>query len=181
MIYFTSDEHHDHLNRRDTGIIDYCKRPFSNIAANTDAIVGRHNDTVTEDDTVIHLGDFCMRGSEHRTFYEGLMRKYKPVKYRHLVLGNNDYMKPFDYHNIGFMSVHTLYWFDYGGYNFMCAHDPAFYQPKVYDKIMVCGHIHNLFKTVPAKKIVNVGVDVWDFRPVSIDTVIETLKKENVL
>jgi calcineurin-like phosphoesterase family protein len=46
---------------------------------------------------------------------------------------------------------------------------------------MVCGHIHNLFKTVPAKKIVNVGVDVWDFRPVSIDVVIETLKKEQVL
>lgn len=181
MIYFTGDEHHDHLNKRGTGIIDYCKRPFANIGINTAAIIERHNDTVTEDDTVIHLGDFCMRGAEHRTFYEGLMRKYKPVKQRHLIFGNHDYMRPFDYHNIGFTSVHTIYWFEYAGYKFFCAHDPAFYQPAVYDQIMLCGHIHNLFKTIPAKKIVNVGVDVWDFRPVSIDTIIETLKKENVL
>lgn len=33
------------------------------------------------------------------------------------------------------------------------------------DKAWMCGHIHGLFKAV--KKVLNVGVDVWDFKPVS--------------
>jgi calcineurin-like phosphoesterase family protein len=181
MIYFTADEHHDHLNRRNTGIIDYCKRPFKDISTNTAVIIERHNEFIKEDDIVYHLGDFSLRGYEHRSYYEGLMRKYKKVKYRHLILGNHDYMRPFDYHKIGFTSVHTVQWLSYGGFDFLLAHDPAYYQPAVYDKIMLCGHIHNLFKIIPHKKIVNVGVDAWNFYPVSIDTIIETLKTEKIL
>jgi calcineurin-like phosphoesterase family protein len=175
MDYFTGDEHHDHLNKKATGIIDYCKRPFKNIMQNSKVIIERHNDTVKEEDTVIHVGDFCMRGNSHLTYYESLMKRYRPVKYRHLILGNHDYMDPFKYHEIGFTSVHTVYWFEEMGFKFLVAHDPSFYQPAVYDKIMICGHIHNLFKVIPDRKIVNVGVDVWDFTPVSLEQIITIL------
>lgn len=174
-IFFTSDEHHDHLNKRATGIIDYCKRPFKDIMQNSKIIIERHNDIVSENDTVWHLGDFCMRGNSHLSYYESLMKRYKPVKYRHLVLGNHDYMDPFKYHEIGFTSVHTVFWLDLEGYKFLLAHDPSFYQPAVYDYIMLCGHIHNLFKILPDRKIVNVGVDVWNFTPVSLEQIITTL------
>lgn len=181
-IFFTGDEHHDHLNKQARGIIEYCKRPFKNIEQNSKVIITKHNDTVKEDDTVYHLGDFCMRGASHMSYYEGLMRKYKPVKYRHLILGNHDEMDPFKYHKIGFTSVHTVLWLDFG-LKFMLAHDPAFYQPAIYDKyIMICGHIHNLFKILPDRNIINVGVDVWDFTPVSLEQILTTLKlpqKEN--
>lgn len=32
---------------------------------------------------------------------------------------------------------------------------------------MVCGHIHELFQVVD--NVVNVGVDVWDYKPVKLD------------
>lgn len=179
--YFTADEHHDHLNRQGSGIIEYCKRPFRNIDQNSRVIIERHNDTVTENSIVYHLGDFSLRGNPHFTYYESLMRKYKKVKERHLILGNHDSLDPFKYHNLGFISVHTIFWLTVTLSNekpikLLLAHDPAIYQPAVYDDyIMLCGHIHNLFKTLPDRKIVNVGVDVWDFTPVSLEQIITTL------
>jgi len=114
------------------------------------------------------------------------MRKYKKVKARHLILGNHDSLDPFKYHEIGFTSVHTVFWASSVLPNgqpckLLMAHDPSFYQPAVYDYIMLCGHVHNLFKTLPDKKIVNVGVDVWDFAPVSEERIFQELIANKLL
>ena len=50
--------------------------------------------------------------------------------------------------------------------------------------IFVCGHIHSLWKSMWMKKldkdvfIVNVGVDVWNLRPVRIDELTKYYKSE---
>jgi calcineurin-like phosphoesterase family protein len=63
---------------------------------------------------------------------------------------------------------------DYAGKTIAMAHDPAIYQPAIYDKIMLCGHIHNLFKNMKiGSGLFNVGVDVRNFRPVSFDELLE--------
>lgn len=58
-IFFTSDTHFGHSK-----IIDYCKRPFSSIEEHDKALIQNWNNTVGQDDTVFHLGDFAYGNSQ---------------------------------------------------------------------------------------------------------------------
>lgn len=58
-IFFTSDTHFGHSK-----IIEYCKRPFSSIEEHDRALIQNWNNTVGQDDTVFHLGDFAYGNSQ---------------------------------------------------------------------------------------------------------------------
>jgi calcineurin-like phosphoesterase family protein len=40
---------------------------------------------------------------------------------------------------------------------------------------MLCGHVHEAWKR--HVRVINVGVDVWDFYPVSVDQLLEVMKE----
>ena len=152
--YLTSDFHFGHEN-----IIKFCNRPFKNRHQMDSAMIDNYNSIVADDDIVFILGDFSM--SNNREVISSYCNKLKGQK--HLILGNHDRMRPF-------ASVHTSYVLE--KYNLFMVHDPAV---CVVGKQMgyncVCGHIHNLFKF--HNGVLNVGVDVSDFKPISIDKVME--------
>ena len=54
MLYFSSDHHFFHAN-----VIRYCNRPFGSVQEMNEALILNWNKTVTNDDIVYHLGDFC--------------------------------------------------------------------------------------------------------------------------
>mgnify|MGYP003541116297 CR=1 FL=1 len=58
-IFFTSDTHFGHSK-----IIDYCKRPFSSIEEHDKVLIQNWNNTVGQDDTIFHLGDFAYGNSQ---------------------------------------------------------------------------------------------------------------------
>ena len=62
-IWFTSDTHFGHLNTQGTGIIDYCKRPFSSIKEMDEALINNWNQVVQPGDLVYHLGDLAFVNS----------------------------------------------------------------------------------------------------------------------
>ena len=66
------------------------------------------------------------------------------------------------------------------GTDFIFNHDPAIHC-MFPNKIIICGHVHNLFKV--QKNVINVGVDVWDYKPVSFEQLKPYIKtiKENIL
>lgn len=177
MIYFTSDQHFFHEN-----IIKYCARPFKNAAEMNQTIIDNYCDVVTEKDEVYFLGDLTMCGPAQRDKVAKVMEKLPGIK--HLILGNHDSFKPFIYHKIGFSSVHTALKTTFNHDNmafwsteFYMAHDPAWAQ--IPETFWVCGHIHNNWKSQKTLKgtiIVNVGVDVWDFKPVSYDEMLKELR-----
>ena len=55
MYFFTADEHFGHKN-----IIKYCNRPFKTVEEMDAVIIENHNKTVTNQDTVVHAGDFTL-------------------------------------------------------------------------------------------------------------------------
>lgn len=161
MIYFTADEHYFHNN-----IIKYCGRPFKSWREMNEELIRLHNEIVTVDDTVFHLGDFAMIKKPH-------LPKIKKVLERlngdhHLILGNHDEGKPFFYVDVGFISVHTAIVNE----EFTLIHDPTDALVLNQNSEVLHEHIHNPslnHATFSIPNVLNVGVDLWNYQPVSID------------
>lgn len=153
--WFTADFHFGHES-----IIAYTGRPFETGKEMDREIIKRFNSKVAEDDVAYILGDFTMDGPNHTDKIENLVRKLNGRKI--LILGNHDRLKALTYVDIGFESVHTSLYLESVGV--FLVHDPAT-SIIVPSKTWLCGHVHTLFKQV--KNVINVGVDVWDYYPVS--------------
>ena len=79
-IFFTSDTHFGHGN-----IINFCKRPYENVAKMDNALIENWNATVGPTDDVYHLGDFCFNGIQRWWELIGALNGRI-----HLILGNHD-------------------------------------------------------------------------------------------
>lgn len=161
MNFFTADWHLFHEN-----IISYCSRPFKDTREMHGELIRRHNRLVGDYDNVYVLGDATLLGPDRLFKIRPIVRKMRGRK--HLVLGNHDSGRAMAYLDLGFESVHTSLELDdhVFGYGLVLAHDPAWAVMKRHRRWLV-GHAHTLFRTLEDGRVVNVGVDVWDFNPVS--------------
>lgn len=167
MIYLTADLHLGHEN-----IITYCNRPFKNINHMNKVLVSNWNNLVKEEDVVYVIGDFSKSDTkiDNSHFVAKMLSKLNGTK--HLILGNHDGLRPFTYVSIGFTTVHTALNLnvtqrgEFKETNWILHHDPCAAITKR-DTQWICGHLHDLI--LSCKNVVNVGVDVWDYKPVSMD------------
>lgn len=185
MIYFTADPHFFHES-----IITFCHRPCGDIEEMHELLIDNHNAIVKKEDTVYFVGDMTAPEFKTRKLYKyfpQIVRKLNGTK--HLILGNHDEWGPFKYVNVGFSSVHTAFWFKHitevmGTVEFVLAHDPSVAEVLTSPKqVLLCGHIHNLFRSHKRMSkglptVINVGVDVNEYRPISLDEIIEELEEE---
>lgn len=169
MIYFTADQHFDHEN-----IIKYCKRPFTTVRLMNRTIIRNYNEIITDDDIVYHLGDVTLRGPVSINVVRQFTGRLKGQK--HLILGNHDRLTPKQYLDVGFLSVHTSLELEFE--NLILVHDPAL-SAVDRKRVFLCGHVHDLFKV--AKNAINVGVDQWNFKPVSLSEIRDVIDKEVIL
>ena len=176
MIYVTADEHFFHRN-----IIKYTGRPFSDVVSMNNAIIENVNSVLVDGDHLYHLGDFMLgRASQLERFYK-LMKMYKDGITHHLILGNHDMLKPNNYIDIGFTSVHTSIVLDREHYTFVLAHDPSIRCAIPDNYWLLHGHIHTLYHFLKEKRAINVGVDVYDYFPVSINDIeLFVMRKETL-
>lgn len=150
-IYFTSDTHFNHSN-----IIKYCNRPFKDVNHMNHTIVNNWNSVVNKEDRVYHLGDFAMGNKQHwKRFCKALNR------YKILVRGNHDKSRDFML-SIGFNEVYDNMMYGEPGDPWQLIHDPLGIEGKA-----LCGHVHTVWKR--HKDIINVGVDQWEFKPVTFE------------
>lgn len=161
MIYYTSDTHFGHHN-----IIGYCDRPFYNVYEMNRTITENWNAVIKPDDVVFHLGDFCFRRDTYRDFLNGNIV---------LIRGNHDKKNAIGC--VGYSLELKI-----GEFNCFLTHRPVieskYYQSdlSLLDKFdfIICGHVHNNWKV--NGKNVNVGVDVWDMKPISEDELLSLLR-----
>lgn len=162
--WFTADLHFGHSE-----IIKYCNRPFELCRDMDKTLIKNWNELVADEDIVYVLGDFSMRRGDNG-FVKSRLSQLKGTKV--LILGNHDYLKPFDFVDAGFQSVHTYLYLNGMGINkdigVHLIHDPAVSVVKQQEPWLV-GHVHNLFKI--HKNCFNVGVDVNNFKPVPEDDI----------
>ena len=149
-IWLTSDQHYDHKN-----IIEYCHRPFGSVDHMREVLIANHNDCVGVNDTVYHIGDFSLKPATVEKVLPRLNGTHV------LVFGNHDRVERAAAYS-GFLEVldSTELW---GGFQLM--HNPADAHPDS-KRPVFHGHVHNSWKT--RGRFLNVGVDVWAYKPVSL-------------
>ena len=174
MIYFTADCHFCHRN-----IIESCERPFKDADEMNNAMIERWNSAVTSRDEVYILGDFIFRGTASEA--NEILLKLKGRKY--LIKGNHEqYLEDPEFHKEAFQWVKDYYILKYEKIDFVLFHYPMLSWHKSYHgSIHLYGHVHNSGKKYPefettlkllGPRAINVGVDVNDFYPVSIQEII---------
>lgn len=122
-------------------------------------IIENWNDVVKPQDTVYHLGDVCM--GRKKDVPEIIQKLNGNI---HLIRGNHDgrYMDIYEeeFESVSYQRYLDL---DFAEKDVILTHRP---QDRDYDRFTICGHIHEKWKFLPNR--LNVGVDVWDFKPVPL-------------
>jgi calcineurin-like phosphoesterase family protein len=162
-IFFTADTHFGHTN-----VIKYCQRPFSSVQEMDDVLIENWNKTVSKTDRIYHLGDFCFHTSQMAKKYFHALNGCK-----FLVKGNHDRTP-----------ATKLPWVEiYDTKEIKIDDQPVWlshYAHRVWNKshhgsIHLYGHSHGGIP--PFGKSFDVGVDCWDYTPVSWDLVLKTVEK----
>lgn len=184
MIWFTSDTHFGHAR-----IVELSNRPFKDVDEMNEAMVDNWNSVVGPDHIVYHLGDAVMGN-----FAENIKIIDRLNGFKILVPGNHDrvssvesearrarflpdYLKVF--HVIEGEYIEREF---YDGINFAMSHYPYHGDSQDIDRHknlrpvdnglpLVHGHVHRQWRT--NGRMFNVGVDVNDFQPVHVSTVVE--------
>ena len=174
MRYFTSDLHLFHDN-----ILIYCKRPFDTVQEMWSTIKRNWNKTVKPEDEVWVLGDLTLKADAFKTPLTKMVHDLNGTKH-FVVAPTHDLFRPREYEEIGFTTIHyPAFKLDNG---WMLAHDPATAVALPEGAVLIHGHVHGLWttrKTDTGISLVNVGVDVHNFYPVSetrIQELLETMK-----
>lgn len=157
-VWFTADTHFGHAGAR-----TLYRRPFASTAEMDAAMVARWNATVAPEDTVWHLGDFALRMTAEAA--GALLERLHGRK--HLVTGNND--PPAIAALPDWASVQAYVELTLDDTRLVLCHY-AFrtWNGMAKGALNLHGHSHGRLRPLPRQ--VDVGVDVWDFRPVALAT-----------
>lgn len=194
MIYFTSDNHFWHTN-----VIKYCARPYASVEEMNEALIENWNNTVGPNDTIYCLGDFSLAIRPVET----ITQRLNGIKY--LVPGNHDWCHSYNrkskseekrlqlvekYTQLGWIVLPEQATLDIEGIGTvkMCHHpyhvthdyDDKYskWRPENDGSWLLCGHVHESWLKVD--KMINVGVDVWQMKPVSIDEIRKIILSEDL-
>jgi len=171
MIYFTSDLHFNHAN-----IIGYCNRPFNSLHEMHSSLINNWNGVVTKDDTVYMLGDFAFASKNLVAHYRASLNGRVVA-----ILGNHD-KSIGSMLSAGFDEAHYNLTLDIDGYKIYMSHIPidkdtdyakhksAFVQRPPYHDYFLCGHVHDHWAY--KGKMINVGVDVREYTPRTLQELI---------
>jgi calcineurin-like phosphoesterase family protein len=179
-IFFTSDYHAFHKK-----ILILGKgRPFRDLDEHNSALVDRHNAVVKPNDLVYNLGDFAMSCGWDQAY----AFRQRLMGLQHFTWGNHDRpptgkvawdmirMRP-----DCFVEVEHSFVLDLRAYGVKHPVTVGHFMMGTYTKSHrgawnLYGHSHGQLPEEPRWMSFDVGVDAWDFAPVSIEQVAQKMK-----
>jgi calcineurin-like phosphoesterase family protein len=166
-VYFVSDTHFS-----DARALRIDRRPFASVREHDEALVAHWNETVDSGDTVWHLGDFALARTPDRV--TSLLARLNGTK--HLIIGNNDPAATLEAQ--GWASIDHYVEIAVDGVDLVLCHYPfRTWNGMGRGRINLHGHSHGRLK--PVTRQYDVGVDVWDFRPVTLSTILGRRKRSS--
>lgn len=191
--FYTSDLHLGHKN-----IIEYSGRPYADVEEMDQALADNWCSVVGADDTVIFLGDSHL-GSWQRA--AEILRSLPGKKI--LLPGNHDecwyghkrhqrWVDRFR-EEAGFEVILNVR----QSYDVVCTSDGSWFpvtlahfpylneshyddryadeRPIDHGRWLLHGHVHEAWKIRPGERMINVGVDVWDYTPVRAEVLADLI------
>jgi calcineurin-like phosphoesterase family protein len=183
--FFTSDTHFGHAN-----IIRYCKRPFASVEEMDNTLIHNWNAVVRPEDTVYHLGDFAVGGGPAAPY----LRRLNGTIY--FCLGNHDkrlrFIKAYldielelqdhfagSYLNddkvkfgIPYLREVTVEKQEIG----LCHYAMKVWNGSHKGSWQLYGHSHGTLPDDPNSLSCDVGVDCWNYFPVSMEQLRDKMK-----
>jgi calcineurin-like phosphoesterase family protein len=163
--FFTSDHHFGHGGAR--GLF---QRPFATTAAMDAAMVARWKEVVGPDDAVWHLGDFAVRQPEARI--RELLDALTGAK--HLIVGNNDGAATVGLSEWASVQHYAELEVD-GTWLILCHYPLRTWHRIGRGALNLHGHSHG--RLAPLPRQADVGVDCWDFRPITLAGIRSRLRR----
>lgn len=171
--FFTSDTHFGHAN-----IIKYCKRPFDSVEDMDNTLIHNWNAIVRPEDTVYHLGDFAVGGGPAAPY----LRRLNGTIY--FCLGNHDkrlrFIKAYldielelqSYLNDDKVKLGIPYLREVTVEKqeiVLCHYAMKVWNGSHKGHWQLYGHSHGTLPDDPNALSCDVGVDCWNYFPVSMD------------
>lgn len=178
-VFFIADTHFLHAN-----IIKYCNRPFETVEEMDEFMISTWNATVSEGDTVYHLGDFALpnRRLPHQE-QEASVRRILNRLNGHVILIRGSH----DYYPDVFEKCYDIHLIKIGGRRVVLCHYPMLSWPySHYGSLMLHGHHHGrleifretLYSLLPdLKNQMDVGIDLHGFRPLCSEEVLHHIRQ----
>lgn len=160
-VWYTSDLHLGHAN-----IIKYCNRPFEDVEEMDEILIKNWNKVVKTGDIVYHVGDFCFRTPEHYikklngkiVFIRGSHDKIiESLLYKDSVVITKPVMDEYG-------NPRPLVMSHYAMRSWSMSHYASWH---------IFGHHHG--KLEPYGLSFDVGVDCWDYYPITIQEIAEKM------
>ena len=159
--------HYHHAN-----IIRFCKRPYANIDEMNEALIANYNARVGVNDDTYHLGDFALKCRE--VDVENIVRRLNGKI--HLILGNHDrnsvrkargFVEQVDYKELKIN----------GQYIIMSHYPFLTWNKRHHGSMAIHGHSHGSIPRDMTEKRLDIGVDCWNYAPISLDEVLTEMAK----
>ena len=176
--YLSADWHLSHEN-----IIKYSNRPFQDYIHMNETLIKNANERMNEDDVFIHVGDWCFTNKNIKQKASDYEKRIK-AKLIH-VNGNHD-------RNNSVKSCIEEITLKTAKLNILVRHIPIedpedFYKMRDFD-FVICRHVHekwdhkivyfnNFGEDSDYRIMINVGCDVWKYKPVRLNEVVEYYNK----
>lgn len=165
-LFVTADLHLGHENIR-----RHTSRPFKDVAEMDEALIKNWNDIVPRGGTTIIVGDFAWKN--HTKYLSRLNGK------KILIVGNHDKMNQVALKQ--FTEVHQILCRTIGKKYVIFCHYPMLSWPSSnHGSWHIHGHCHGRLKEFDTILRTDVGVDVWDFKPVAWDTICKKMQAREV-
>ena len=179
-VWFTADTHFGHAN-----VIRYCERPFSSLQEMDDTLIRNWNQVVHPEDTVYHLGDFTLAGTEEAHHYFSQLNGTISI-----IPGGHDkrWLHKWEYvpglgQSVAILPpLHTIR-LSISGLEqpqliVLCHYSMRVWDRSHYGSWHLYGHSHG--NLPPLKNSLDVGVDCWDYRPVSAQIISQTIRGQEM-
>jgi len=171
--FYVADTHYYHKN-----IIKYEDRPFKTVEEMNEYMIYKHNEKVSKEDNVYFIGDFALATPDQTT---DILLRLNGKK--HLVYGNHDkVVKQNKLVQAGFVWCRDYAVVYEGEIPVILFHYPIqVWDRKHHGSIHLYGHIHsNKDNHHPMvnnlENAYNVGVDVTNFAPVTLEEILKISK-----
>lgn len=170
-IWFTADTHFGHNN-----VIQYCHRPYQSISEMDEQLIKNWNQVVKPDEIIYHLGDFTLLGKEPA---EGYLQQLNgkihviPGGHDHRWIGKDTYISGSGYPVQIMPPLQTIKVAlpdsNESQLIVLCHYSLRVWDRSHYGSWHLYGHSHGGLPSLENSR--DVGVDCWDYCPVSLEDI----------